>query len=984
MTTHLGRALKSSLTTSVALVVALSVQPAHAADGSRPGSTPADTRPVASRVVPTAAVSLPGPARGRRAVELLGDQLPAAAHANSMSAEKLRHLLVSDSSAMIDPDGRLLFADPVPPAPEQPTAAAASAPLADTFALHSKPGSRRTIFLDFDGTDVSGTEWNSELGVASGQHEGWDPAGDGPAFNDTERSRVQSIWARVAEDFAPFDVDVTTQDPGAAAITRSDSSDLVFGTRVLLTASQQALAAICDSSCGGVAYVGSFGITSYPHARLQPAWVFTGALGSDVKSLAEAASHEAGHTLALNHDGTATTGYYEGQAGWAPIMGVGYSRPLVQWSRGGYAGADNTEDDLAVIARSGAPLRADEAGSAVSSAAGALPTGPAYITADADQDVYALGTCRGEVSVAAAPAAVSPNLDISLSLVDEAGTVRATADPLSAATARDRMTGLGATVQTTVPTGAYYVRVDGVGNGTALTGYDGYGSVGAYTLAASGCGLAAVAPEAPRGAAAQPGADGRSATLAWQPPADDGGSPVTGYAISRDGAAVTTVAATTSSFTLRDLRPGTAYSLTVAAVNAAGTGPAAGAAVSTPTAPGVPSSATGTRDDTAGTATLAWQAPSTDGGSALSGYQVSVDGGSWTPLGADARTHVFRSLDDTAHSLVVRAVNAVGTGTPAVVEVAAAPTTTVEPEQPPGDVTTYVDPRPSLGAPTDLSTVVDALAGRAQLSWLMPVSSTLASLTGYQVLLDGVPVGGVDAGVRTVTVTGLTRGATHVLAVRALDSFGAGPLASVSVTVPGAAPAPTAVAVTTESDTATLRWQLPAQYDESLVTGWRVRAVRDGAPVATAELPADARSWSQRLAGGPVDLEVAALSGTLVGSPARTTAVLTTPRPTRPSAPAIGRAAGGRSGGPVTAAVTWRAPASTGGSPVLRYRVLGQRVNRSGRVLQRRAWTVTRTADRVRVAVRLPARGTWRFAVRAVNAAGTSPASRMSNRVRGR
>ena len=32
---------------------------------------------------------------------------------------------------------------------------------------------------------------------------------------------MQSVWQRVAEDFAPFDVDVTTQDPGVAAIEQT-------------------------------------------------------------------------------------------------------------------------------------------------------------------------------------------------------------------------------------------------------------------------------------------------------------------------------------------------------------------------------------------------------------------------------------------------------------------------------------------------------------------------------------------------------------------------------------------------------------------------------------------------------------------------------------------------------------------------------------------------------------------------------------------
>jgi hypothetical protein len=45
-------------------------------------------------------------------------------------------------------------------------------------------------------------------------------------------TQIQYIWQRVAEDFAPFDVDVTTQAPAPEALTRASSTDTVFGTTV--------------------------------------------------------------------------------------------------------------------------------------------------------------------------------------------------------------------------------------------------------------------------------------------------------------------------------------------------------------------------------------------------------------------------------------------------------------------------------------------------------------------------------------------------------------------------------------------------------------------------------------------------------------------------------------------------------------------------------------------------------------------------------
>ena len=74
-------------------------------------------------------------------------------------------------------------------------------------------------------------------------------------------------------------------------------------------------------------------------------WVFENNLGNSSKNISEAASHEAGHSFGLSHDGNNSTSYYAGHGtgttGWAPIMGVGYNRNVTQWSKGDYANANN-------------------------------------------------------------------------------------------------------------------------------------------------------------------------------------------------------------------------------------------------------------------------------------------------------------------------------------------------------------------------------------------------------------------------------------------------------------------------------------------------------------------------------------------------------------------------------------------------------------------------------------------------------------------
>ena len=255
---------------------------------------------------------------------MLGDRLPEAARRNGMAAERLREILVEDSSAWLDGDALLAYQEPARTegaAASTTSEAAASAPLSQSFLLHSRPGSPHTIYLDFDGHDLTETVWTDDKGVAPGLHPAWSLDTNRSAFSSAEREAVQSVWRRVAEDYAPFDVDVTTQDPGAAALTRTDAADQVYGTRALISPSTNAAKHICSGSCGGFAYVGVFDMAS-SHAHYQPAWIFPQSLGNDSKSIAEAVSHEVGHTFGLSHDGVAggraTTGATTpGRRSWA-------------------------------------------------------------------------------------------------------------------------------------------------------------------------------------------------------------------------------------------------------------------------------------------------------------------------------------------------------------------------------------------------------------------------------------------------------------------------------------------------------------------------------------------------------------------------------------------------------------------------------------------------------------------------------------------
>ncbi|MCP4000345.1 MAG: cell surface protein, partial [Gammaproteobacteria bacterium] len=300
------------------------------------------------------AISIPEIARGERAIEVLADKLPEVAAWYGMAPEQFSVMMREDHTACIDKNGKLFFIEEKPePIVEEDFVPLAEGPFPydQTFKLHSKPGSRRVIYLDFNGHTITGTAWNRSYGdpiVAKP----YNLDSDDSSFNSAERDRIQNTWLLVAEDYAPFDVDVTTEDPGQDAITRSNSSDDQYGTRVVMTVDDFA-----SCGCGGFAYVGVF---DYVGDYYKPAFVFNKSL----KGLAEAVSHEAGHNAGLRHDGIINgssyySGHGSGATGWAPIMGVGYYQQFVQWGKGEYANANNTQDDIQIIQNNGLPLMVD-------------------------------------------------------------------------------------------------------------------------------------------------------------------------------------------------------------------------------------------------------------------------------------------------------------------------------------------------------------------------------------------------------------------------------------------------------------------------------------------------------------------------------------------------------------------------------------------------------------------------------------------------
>lgn len=419
--------------------------------------------------------------RGHAAVQALGNKLPDVARAYGLTPDELRQKLIHDHHLRLDRKGRLFVEDEftVPMGAEMesdtPVIGEAAIPLADTFKLNSRPGADRTIYLDFDGHVLSGTAWNANYN--NNQDIVCPPysfEGSSNTFSTNELLRIQEVWRRVAEDFAPFDVNVTTEFPGEDAITRSTSSDTRYGMRVLISPISSFF-----GNYGGIAYVGVFNrVGDY----YKPALVFPEKLGNNAKYIAEACSHEAGHTLGLHHDGTTSgTTYYAGhgtgETGWAPIMGNSYSKNLTQWSRGEYTGANQTQDDFLVMQSFGLPLRHDDHGDDNPSAsylpAGSFVHATGLIERQGDVDVFAFSTGAGQVAFQILPAETGPNLDISASLYEASGQHILTSNPPDQ---------LAAAFDINLSAGTYFLHVSATGKGAPTTGYSDYGSRGQYTV----------------------------------------------------------------------------------------------------------------------------------------------------------------------------------------------------------------------------------------------------------------------------------------------------------------------------------------------------------------------------------------------------------------------------------------------------------------------------------------------------------------------
>jgi hypothetical protein len=266
-----------------------------------------------------------------------------------------------------------------------------------------------------------------------------------------------------------------------------------------------------------------------------------------------------------------------------------------------------------------------------------------------------------------------------------------------------------------------------------------------------------VVPGAPTRVTGTPG--NQQIVISWTPPSRPGDAPITGYQYSLNGSSTWTafvpsqfgLASTTG--TISGLTNGTRYSVRVRAVSAAGFGAASSSVSVTPrTIPGVPGNVVVTPSNRS--LRISFAAPASTGGSSITRYEYSLDGGSTWRRGTTSRTITVSSLTNgTTYQVSVRAVNAAGNGP------ASSPAAGV--------------PRTTPGAPTSI--VVTPGNGQLTISWIAPVSNGGSAITGYQVSTNGGSSWtSVPASPTSFTVTGLVNGRNYSVRVRAVNAAGPG------------------------------------------------------------------------------------------------------------------------------------------------------------------------------------------------------------------
>ena len=434
--------------------------------------------------------------------------------------------------------------------------------------------------------------------------------------------------------------------------------------------------------------------------------------------------------------------------------------------------------------------------------------------------------------------------------------------------------------------------------------------------------VTATVPGAPKALEAE--AEGETEVeLDWDRPDSDGGSAITGYRIevSEDGGDWEDLEEDTESAATRYVHegaePGTEYRYRVRAINAVGEGPPSNVA-ETATEAGVPGAPTDLEAEADGPTEvdLDWEAPASDGGSAVTGYRIEVseDGDDWDDLEGDTESTATRYVHrgarpGTRYWYRVRAINAVGEGAPSN--------------------RTHATTEASVSdAPTGLAaTAVDE--GRIDLEWTAPEFDGGSEITGYRIEVSYGSVNwevlseNTESTATTYTHTGLSANTEATYRVAAVNENGHGPWSNLASarTAATVASAPRGLnARPVGTDRIDLDWTPPLDDGGSEIEGYRIMVAgpTGGFTALVNHTGTTATSYSDTglEPGTRQRYRVEAINDAGVGPGSNVADARTDP--VAPDAP-VNVAA--RADGTSRIVVTWEAPGYTGGVPVTGYRI---------------------------------------------------------------
>lgn len=383
------------------------------------------------------------------------------------------------------------------------------------------------------------------------------------------------------------------------------------------------------------------------------------------------------------------------------------------------------------------------------------------------------------------------------------------------------VTGYVATVRSTgdtcsVSSTTFFCDFDGLVNGTSyIVDVVATNVAGSSDSTASNSVTPRTVPSAPTKVVLAPGA--ASIRVSWAAPVSSGGASITQYiATATPGSGISC----TSTGTFCDLvgvTPAQSYSVTVVAVNAAGTGAPSVAQSAMPyTTPGAPRTVSAVAEDMQ--ITVSWTAPQSDGGSGVTGYTIQLSPGGFTCTAPSTATScvVTNLVNGTQYAVKVFAVNGAGDGAP-------------------GTLLNKVTPRGISLAPTiltadaaDKSIVVKwrPLAG-AELNGADVVKYTAtASPSGKTCQVDGSTNGKANS---TCTISGLVNGVQQTVTVTATNDAGTSEKSKGAVRIPRAAPGvATGIVAAPLNGSLSISWKAPADSGGVPITSYTVVATPKG------------------------------------------------------------------------------------------------------------------------------------------------------------